>query len=128
VALSEEMRGADGSAPEVVGAVGGGKSAASRKSRLTQVAASGAFLTTPASVRRGAGVWGRAWQCGKLAAEDAAEGVSIGAPLLVDGAVVGLLGVVVPAGRDGQTDFGHDVALVADMGSAALQRLSGRAV
>ena len=126
--MAQDVKGAVESAPAGVGAAKSGNSAASRKPRLTQVAASGAFLTTPASVRRGAGVWGRVWQGGKPYTEDAGESVSIGAPLLVEGQVVGLLGVVVPASGDGKGDHCHEVALVADLGSAALQRLCGRAV
>ena len=79
-------------------------------------------------MRRGAGVWGRVWQSGKLDAVDTGESMSIGAPLLVKGEVVGLLGVVVPGSRDGKADHCNDVALVAVLGSAALERLCGRGV
>jgi diguanylate cyclase (GGDEF)-like protein len=128
VALRQGVQGAVGSGPAGVASAGAGSSAARVGSRPTQVAASGAFLTAPASVRRGTGVWGRVWQSGKPLAEDGGESVRIGAPLLVDGAVVGLIGVVVPASADGKGDRCHEVALVADLGSAALQRLRGSAV
>jgi hypothetical protein len=62
---------------------------------------------------------------GRVSLEEDGHGMKIGSPLVVDGAVVGLVGVVVPSGRADQRDRTAEVALVADLGSAALRRLSG---
>jgi hypothetical protein len=48
----------------------------------------------------------------------------MGAPLLVSGTVVGILGVVEPS-QAKRLSHSREVALVADLGSAALQRLLG---
>jgi hypothetical protein len=66
------------------------------------------------------------WLTSTPAEEAAANTTRIGAPLVVGGVVVGILGVVKPANK-AELDHGGNVALVADLASAALQRLgSGR--
>ena len=92
---------------------------------MTQVAASGTFVEKPLSIRRGNGLWGRVWLTSTPAQEVAANAVRIGAPLVVGGVVMGILGVVRPADKAG-LDRAGDAALIADLGSAVLQRLSGR--
>ncbi len=125
VALSEEivMTG-----PALVGvgvSASGGASGASavRKPALVQVAASGGFIARPQSIRRGTGPWGRVWQSGLQGAEHEDEVARVGAPLRVGGNVVGVVGVVVAAGKASDRDCAGEIAMVADLGSAALQRL-----
>jgi diguanylate cyclase (GGDEF)-like protein len=123
VALTDELEALVGSlATAVVGASGGSRS--SRKAEMVQVAASGAFLGKSQSIRHGGGLWGRVWQGAKLAAEDDGNVMRIGAPLIISGNVIGLLGVV-EASRAKQLNHAPEVALVADLGSAALQRIVG---
>jgi diguanylate cyclase (GGDEF)-like protein len=95
-------------------------------SSLVQVAASGAFVGKSQSVRRGGGLWGRVWQGAKLASEDDGNAVRIGAPLLVSGVVIGILGVVEPS-QTKRLNHSGAIAQVADLGSAALQRMVGPA-
>jgi diguanylate cyclase (GGDEF)-like protein len=94
------------------------------KQGMVQVAASGAFLGKSQSIRHGGGLWGRVWQGGTLVVEDDGEAMRLGAPLLVSGTVVGILGVVEPS-QAKRLNHSKEVALVADLGSAALQRLLG---
>jgi diguanylate cyclase (GGDEF)-like protein len=94
------------------------------KQGMVQVAASGAFLGKSQSIRHGGGLWGRVWQGGTLVVEDDGRAMRMGAPLLVAGTVVGILGVAEPS-RAQRLNHSREVALVADLGSAALQRLLG---
>ena len=114
--------------PALTAAAVGASDSPRHKSQLgmVQVAASGAFLGTSQSIRHGGGLWGRVWQDGKLVAEDDGDVMRIGVPLLVSGTVIGILGVA-ELGRAKQLNHASEVALVADLGSAALQRLIGPA-
>jgi diguanylate cyclase (GGDEF)-like protein len=118
VALCDELAGAG---PALVGAGG------SRRQALVQLAAGGEFAARPPSIRRGAGPWGRIWQSGLPAGERDGDLIRLGAPLRVSGAVVGVVGVVAGAGAasgsPSEPDCSGDVALIADLGSATLQRL-----
>jgi hypothetical protein len=51
------------------------------------------------------------------------ESARIGAPLLVDGAVIGVLGAAMPAGTAPSAACSGEVALVADLGAAAFARI-----
>ena len=94
------------------------------KQGMVQVAASGAFLGKSQSIRRGGGLWGRVWQGGTLVVEDDGRARRMGAPLMIAGTVVGILGVAEPSQAQ-RRNHSKEVALVADLGSAALQRLLG---
>jgi diguanylate cyclase (GGDEF)-like protein len=111
--------------PAAVGVASSTSGVQSDRAGMTQAAASGAFVDRPPSIRCGNGLWGRVWLDSTPAKEAAANVVRIGAPLVVGGVVVGILGVVRPATK-AELDHGGNVALVADLGSAVLQRLSGR--
>ena len=127
VALTDAVEGQPGLVPAAVPA-GAGTPPPSVKAAMTQAAGSGAFAVRSQSVRRGTGAWGRFWENGKVSLEEDGDGTKIGSPLAVDGAVVGLGGVVVPSGRTDRRDRTAEVALVADLGSAALQRLIGHSL
>jgi diguanylate cyclase (GGDEF)-like protein len=121
VALSDEI-GVAGPALVGVGASAGGASRV-RKPGLVQVAASGGFLAKPQSISRGTGLWDRTRQTGLQQAERDGEVSRVGAPLWIAGAVVGVVGVAVPAGKAADRDYAGEIALMADLGSATLQRL-----
>jgi diguanylate cyclase (GGDEF)-like protein len=125
VALTKDIHEVSGSALAVVAVGSSGDPSSRRRSGMVQVAASGTFLDRPASIRRGGSLWGRVWRTGKQAAEDDGGAVKVGAPLLVSGEVVGLIGMAEPSGRASQRNHASDVGLLADLGSAALQRLIG---
>ena len=124
VALTDELEAAVGIALAAagVGAVQG--TGSTKMAAMVQIAASGAFLGKHQSIRHGGGLWGRVWQSAKLVSEDDGSAMRIGAPLIVSGTVIGLLGVVEPT-RAGRLNHAREVALVADLGSAALQRIVG---
>lgn len=123
VALADDLGAATEPALAVMGGGSGtGSVLADGNSGMVQVAASGAFLGRSRSIRRGGGLWGRVWQGAKLASEDDGNAVRIGAPLVVSGEVVGILGVVEPS-RAKRLNHAREIALIADLGSAALQRL-----
>jgi hypothetical protein len=124
VALTDAVEGQPGLVPAGV-AAGAGTPPPSVMAAMTQAAGSGAFAGRSQSVRRGTGAWSRFLENGRVSLEEDGHGMKIGSPLVVDGAVVGLVGVVVPSGRADQRDRTAEVALVADLGSAALRRLSG---
>jgi diguanylate cyclase (GGDEF)-like protein len=90
---------------------------------LVKAAASGEYVTAEETVLRGDGLWGRILETGSPGSDEDVEGVRIGAPLLVGGAVVGLLGVSMPAGTVPLAGCSGEVALVADLGAAALARI-----
>jgi hypothetical protein len=92
---------------------------------MTQVAATGAFLTQPASIRRGDGLWGRVWLTSSPCEEDGGDVTRIGAPLVREETVIGILGVARPVNKT-EREHAAEVALVADLGTAALERFSGR--
>jgi diguanylate cyclase (GGDEF)-like protein len=94
---------------------------------LVKVAASGKYVTTDETVMRGEGLWGRILETGIPGSDEDGEGVRIGAPLLVGGAVVGLLGVSMLAGTAPSAGCSGEVALVADLGAAALARIGSHA-
>jgi diguanylate cyclase (GGDEF)-like protein len=122
VALSDEMDAFEEPALAVAG--GTARSVSAKGPGLVQIAASGAFLGRSQSIRRGGGLWGRVWESARLAAEDDGNAVRTGAPLLVGGRVVGILGVAEPS-RAKQLGHASEIALVADLGSTALERLAG---
>jgi diguanylate cyclase (GGDEF)-like protein len=124
VALSDEMDAYEEPRLAVAGAGGAGRSVSVKRPGLVQIAASGAFLGRSQSIRRGGGLWGRVWESARLAAEDDGNAVRTGAPLVVGGQVVGILGVVEPS-RAKQLGHANEIALVADLGSTALERLVG---
>jgi diguanylate cyclase (GGDEF)-like protein len=124
VALTDELEELVGPSLAAAGVGPSDGPASSRKAEMVQVAASGAFLGKSQSIRHGGGLWGRVWQGAKLAAEDDGNVMRIGAPLIISGNVIGLLGVVEPS-RAKQLNHAREVALVADLGSAALQRIVG---
>jgi diguanylate cyclase (GGDEF)-like protein len=125
VALSDEIV-VTGPALVGVGASSGSDPAKPARPALLQVAGSGSFLTRAESVRRGSGLWGRIWESGLQSAENDGDVVKAGAPLLVGGTAVGVIGVVVTAGGTDGSDRAGEIALVADLGSATLQRLIDR--
>lgn len=94
---------------------------------LVKAAASGKYVTAEETVLRGDGLWGRILETGSPGSDEDVEGVRIGAPLLVGGAVVGLLGVSMPAGTVPLAGCSGEVALVADLGAAALARIGSHA-
>ena len=124
VALNDELNALEEPVLSVAGAGGGGRSVSAKRPGLVQIAASGAFLGRSQSIRRGGGLWGKVWESARLAAEDDGNAVRTGAPLLVGGQVVGILGVVEPS-RAKQLGHANEIALVADLGSTALERLVG---
>jgi diguanylate cyclase (GGDEF)-like protein len=110
----------------VLAVVGGGPSrhGPARDARgLTRAAASGKYIAAPATVTPGDGLWGRILETGMPGTDEDGEGVRIGAPLLVEGSVVGVLGVSLPAGITPSAGCSGEVALVADLGAAALARI-----
>ena len=110
----------------VLAVVGGGASrrGPERDARgLTRAAASGKYIAAPATVALGDGLWGRILETGMPGSDEDGEGVRIGAPLLVEGSVVGVLGVSLPAGITPSAACTGEVALVADLGAAALTRI-----
>jgi diguanylate cyclase (GGDEF)-like protein len=110
----------------VAGAGSGAREAATsgRQTRLKQIAASGAYEASPLSIHPGAALWSRVWQSGQAESEEKDGLASYGAPLMVDGATAGVLGVTVAAAASTAHDLAREVALVADLGSAAFQRLA----
>lgn len=123
VALSDDIESVVRPALAVVG--GGSRARRSSVARpgITQVAGSGAFLAKSQSIRHGSGLWGRIWQSGLAGADEEAGLARVGAPLLLDGTVVGVLGAVVPARQGWPGHRSDDVAMLADLGSAALERI-----
>jgi diguanylate cyclase (GGDEF)-like protein len=109
------------------GAAVSGSRTSRRTPRLKRIAASGAGLDLPAHIRAGEGLWGRVWESGIPATDEEGGAERIAAPLLVDGEVVGILGVLGPAGTPPQPDRAAMVSLVAELGSAALARLKHQA-
>jgi diguanylate cyclase (GGDEF)-like protein len=111
-------------APVAVGTVS--DAVLSRKPALVQVAGDGAFAAKPQSIQAGVGLWGRVWQSGKAEREQDDLASRMGAPLMVHGMVAGVIGVSVPSvARLGQ-DRSEELAFVADLGSATLERLLDR--
>jgi len=124
VALNDDVGAARRPALAGAAASGSKSGAPDEAPGLVQVAASGAFLGKSQSIRHGGGLWARVWEEARLAAVDDGNAVRTGAPLLVGGQVVGILGVVEPR-RIKQLGHASEIALVADLGSAALERLAG---
>ena len=125
VALRDDIDEVVGVVPAGVAAAPSDGAAAAVRGGMTQVAARGEFLNKPASIRRGSGLWGRVWLNGTRVEEDGGNATRIGAPLVVAGSVVGIVGVVRPASK-AEAEQAGDVALVADLASAALQQLRKR--
>jgi diguanylate cyclase (GGDEF)-like protein len=90
---------------------------------LVRVAASGKYVTTDETVTRGNGLWGRVLETGMPGSDEDGESARIGAPLLVDGAVIGVLGAAMPAGTAPSAACSGELALVADLGAAAFARI-----
>ena len=123
VALTDELGRAVGQTlAGVVASVSDGRRS-HRPAALTRVAASGKCLAASEPIRLGEGLWGGVWQSGVPGADDAGEVARIAAPIVADGSVVGILGVLAPAGALSQPGYAGDVSLVADLGAAALVRL-----
>jgi diguanylate cyclase (GGDEF)-like protein len=95
---------------------------ASAKPALVQTAASGVFALKPQAVRLGTGLWGRVWQSCLQESEDEAGTLRVAAPLIVGGRAVGVLGVSMASTRSGELDPGAEIAFVAELGSACLER------
>ena len=121
-------------APRVVGAElasvgvasqGRGRSADGR--RLVRVAASGVFLDSSEPLRATSGLWDLVWQSGVPASEDDGGVARFGAPVYVAGALAGLIGVSLPAGSAPDEGWAAELATLADIGGAALERLGGLA-
>lgn len=113
--------------PTLVGAGAGVSSVGPeiRPGAAVRVAASGAFLGRSTMALRGDEPWAGAWKTGLPAIDEAGDPVKIGVPLMVDGLVVGMIGLMAPCGAGGPPNRGAEVALVADLGGAALKRLIG---
>jgi diguanylate cyclase (GGDEF)-like protein len=125
VALRDDIEDIVGVVPAGVAAAVSGRSAAAGSGNMTLVAASGAFLTKPPSIRLGNGLWGRVWLNSCPCEEDGVSVTRIGAPLVLGESVVGILGVV-RATNKAELECAAQLALVADLGATALQRLTGR--
>ena len=125
VALRQDVDDGVGAVPVGAPAARSCRSAAAGKEKMTQVAATGAFLTQPASIRRGDGLWGRVWLTSSPCEEDGGDVTRIGAPLVREETVIGILGVARPVNKT-EREHAAEVALVADLGTAALERFSGR--
>lgn len=123
VAVTEEMGRGAGRAMVGEGESDSGRRASPRTPGLVRIAASGKGLDASESIRLGEGLWGRVWQSGMPAADEDGETARIGAPLVVEGAVVGIVGVLAPSGTAWQPDRARDVSVVADLGAVALGRL-----
>ncbi|HEX7491847.1 MAG TPA: hypothetical protein VF337_09120, partial [Candidatus Limnocylindrales bacterium] len=125
VALNDEIaaQSVPSHAPVPVAVVVASESGASHGTRMVQVAADGAFAARPREIQTGAGVWGRVWQSGKAEREEDGSFARTGAPLTLRGVVVGVIGVsttsIVALGQDRSAEL----AFVAELGSATLERL-----
>jgi diguanylate cyclase (GGDEF)-like protein len=128
VALSDEI--ADRlSATRVPAGVAAGvasEGAANSRLGLVQIAADGAFASKPKAIRAGVGVWGRVWQSGKAEREEDGPVARTGSPLTLHGAVIGVIGVSAPAIVGLGQDRSGELAFVAALGSATLERLVDR--
>ena len=79
------------------------------------------------AIKLGEGFCGSVWQNGIPASDDDGAAARIAAPLMVDGALVGIVGVIGPSSVMPRPGYAGEVALVADLGSAALERLGRHA-
>ncbi len=95
-----------------------------RKTALTQICASGEFVARSKAMRRG-GLWSRALETGTFATEPDGAAMKLCAPLNVAGEIVGVLGVISRPSVNNGRSHEADVAMVADLGSVALERLLG---
>jgi hypothetical protein len=93
---------------------------------LVQVAGDGAFADKVKSIRAGVGLWGRVWQTGILEREDDGSVARTGAALTIHGVVIGVVGVSVPSIAGLGQDRSGELAFVAALGSATLERLVDR--
>jgi len=123
VALTEELGRVSGRTLAGVGASGSGGRPSRRTPGLVRVAAGGQCLDASEPIRLGEGLWGGVWQSGVPGTDDDGTAARIASPLLIDGVVVGIIGVVGPAGTLSEPGCAGEVAMVADMGSVALGRL-----
>ena len=115
-ALTRDVGASRGSTPAASGAPISGP---------FQMAASGAFLESPALTGSHDSVWAKVLETGKAAVDEDSDATRIGAPLMVGGAVVGLVGILESAARRGRRGHAAELVLIADLGSAALERLIG---
>jgi len=90
------------------------------------VAASGRCLSDDRFFDPDQGLWDRVRLTGIAEAQVAGEVGNAAAPLTVEGAVVGVLGVSYARGLVSDADCPPEVTFIADLGSTALGRLSGR--
>ncbi len=93
------------------------------KPTMTIAAASGEFLETPPSFRRESSPWAGVVKGGRPDFRIDGDVTRMAAPLLVDGSVAGLVGVVVPADGSPRPRHFGELGLLAELGSAALKRL-----
>jgi diguanylate cyclase (GGDEF)-like protein len=125
VALND---GAGIASPVLLGAAAGSSDRQSVPSQpaFARIAASGRCLSDWGLFDDGQGLWDRVRQTGISGIEAGGEVASAAAPLMVGGTVVGVLGVALPRRLVVNDGCPPEVAIVADLGSAALRRLSGR--
>jgi hypothetical protein len=125
VALSD---GAGIAAPALMGSAASASDRESVPSRpaFARVAASGRCLSDDRFFDPDQGLWDRVRLTGIAGAQVAGEVGNAAAPLTVEGAVVGVLGVSYARGSVSDADCPPEVTFIADLGSTALSRLSGR--
>jgi diguanylate cyclase (GGDEF)-like protein len=90
-----------------------------------KVAAIGRFDAGSSAFGAADELYNQVWQTGMPVTEEAGDESRIAAPLLVDGMVAGVLGISVLAASGRPQSYASEVALVADLGAAALRRLGG---
>ncbi len=130
VALSEELLGAVTPALAGIAAAPGRRTAASDRGSqaewpaLRRVTAAGRYLDSPDAIGLDDELWNRVRLSGVPGTDSDGEVARFAAPLRVDGLVVGVIGLSVPASSVPERACAGGVSTVAELGSAALGRLS----
>jgi GGDEF domain-containing protein len=96
---------------------------------MRQLAGIGRFDGTERSIRHGEDFWGRLWASASVLTEDEdGHGVLLGMPILINGRVLGVIGVALPAAAVVSPERLRVLDHLAALAGAAVQRLARVAV
>jgi diguanylate cyclase (GGDEF)-like protein len=96
---------------------------------MRQLAGIGRFDGTERSIRHGEDFWGRLWASASVLTEDEdGHGVLLGMPILINGRVLGVIGVALPAAAVVSPERLRVLDHLAALAGAAVQRLTRVAV